>query len=96
MTEPSNPRVEFGDLPPAKGPRSKHRGIAAQLRERPGDWARVDTRPDQTSAENMASAIRRAGIAAYRPAGAFQSAVRGCDVWARCVDADARPLRRVV
>lgn len=64
-----------------------HREIAAQLRTRPGEWARI--RDDGTS--QAASYINKGTVAAYQPAGDYEAVSRRntdgktFTVWARYV-----------
>ncbi|MBA2951458.1 hypothetical protein [Streptomyces himalayensis] len=72
------------------GGRGRHAEIAAQLKERPGEWAKVLTFASSETARSMAYSIRYAArLAAYRPAGAFEAVSRKVDgetcVYARYV-----------
>ncbi|MEU5683635.1 hypothetical protein DEJ48_36885 [Streptomyces venezuelae] len=69
---------------------------AAALRDRPGEWAHVDTHPNSNRASNQAHRIRTGKLAAFRPAGAFEATIRtdddeAIDVYARYVGATATP-----
>lgn len=70
----------------------KHASIAALLRERPGEWARVLTPPKATSARTMAYSIRMAIMPCYGPAGSFEAKSRTvdgqCHVYARYIGGD--------
>ncbi len=48
-----------------------HDAIAAQLRQRPGEWALIHIK--HTTPRTMSEDIMSAKIKAYRPAGAFES-----------------------
>lgn len=57
--------------------RISHAIIAAQLRERQGQWALVNTKPSASKAAGLAYAIRNAvNLKHYRPAGAFEAVAR--------------------
>lgn len=92
----SQPTITFEPLPKnnwkGRGPRGKHAAIAAQLRERPGDWAHILTLPATNSANSMAYAIRNGNLGAYTPAGAYEAKSRTIDgerrVYARYVGGD--------
>lgn len=83
---PQTSAVKFGELPPAgRESQIQHvREAVAELKARPGEWAIVARKPKQTSANSFARKVRD-GIGSWRPAGAFEAAVRGTDVWARYV-----------
>lgn len=65
----------------------KHQRIAAKLKERPGEWARVLCAVYPSNA----TAISTARIKAYAPAGAYEAVTRTVkdtgrfDIWARYV-----------
>lgn len=69
-----------------------HPGVAEQARQAPGTWVKVSVYTSTDSASGVATAIRRAGIKAYAPAGAYQAANTraddGCPVWVRFVGRD--------
>jgi hypothetical protein len=69
------------DPPPPKS-RVRWLGEATDLRGRPRKWARIAERPTTVAAENMASGIRRADLAAFHPRGAFDARSQGPIVWA--------------
>jgi hypothetical protein len=84
--------IEFREPPePGRaGPRAKHAAIAAQLHERPGQWALVDHRASSALAASAANDIRNArNLRAYEPAGSFEAVSRTEDgahnVYARYV-----------
>ena len=67
--------IEFVNEPPK--PHSTHRsgkhaGIAAKLRARPGEWALILRAASPTIAEQ----IRKGGLVAFRPAGAYEAVSR--------------------
>jgi hypothetical protein len=77
-------RIKFEDPPARRGggawsPKGTHEIIAAKLRERPGEWARIQALPSVQSAAGQAHA----------PAGSFESKSRTVDgesrVYARYV-----------
>lgn len=80
---------EFGELPPAhKGGRpvgSASERIAAALREKPGQWAKLGAYENTNVASARASQIRGGRFTAWQPAGAFEVTCRGGDLWARYV-----------
>lgn len=87
--------VTFEPLPHAqsgKGGRStKHTAIAAELKARPGEWARIETSTSPNAASSMANHISGARLKAYAPAGSFEAVSRTVDgeyrVYARYVGA---------
>lgn len=91
---PSAPK--FGELPPAsekegatRGRPDRLLGIAAALRERPGEWAIIGTYASPRTAMNTA-ANARAGSYAMRAFGpGFETAVRDCDLWVRYVGGES-------
>jgi len=81
-------KIEFGDLPSGMrgGVESPHSEIAAELRARPGEWARVLT----GAPPNTTTRIKKGMTVAYRPAGTFDATARSIkrnrgDIWARYV-----------
>lgn len=72
--------ITFEDLPPApKGGRAPSRLnqiIAAQLRERPGEWAHVRTRDSSTRAASLAYHIRVGTSPVFQPKGTYEAASR--------------------
>lgn len=68
--------VAFGELPAPGRRRTTHSLIAAQLRQRPGEWALIATRATPGNASSTAQAIRTARLSSYAPRGAFESAAR--------------------
>lgn len=84
--------MKWEDPPGAKrgeGAQGKHIIIAAELRGRPGAWARVATYRNQRTAGSIAYGIRKGIQRAYEPAGAFEAVSRsdseGYQVYARYV-----------
>jgi hypothetical protein len=74
--------------------RGRHTAIAAELKARPGEWAKVlvDTNLSQSSQ------IRNGLYKAYQPAGSFEAVARNarnvdgrvrCDIYARYVGGEA-------
>jgi hypothetical protein len=89
----NQPAITFEPLPPHRGRKRtgyvrKHAAIAALLRERPGDWARILTLSANNSAAAMAYAITAGKLSAY-PAGAFEAK-------SRTVDGESRVYARYV
>lgn len=90
MTEP---KVEFGELPPdgrgEREPNGKWAQIAEALRVRPGVWAKVHAIAEsapRTGAGNVVSGIKHGTITrAMLPSGSFEAVSRGRDIWARYV-----------
>jgi hypothetical protein len=70
-------KVVFEPLPPRAQGYTRHIEVAAQLRERPGQWARVSECSSGDSARTMVYRIRHAIVKAYAPAGAFEAEWRG-------------------
>lgn len=75
--------------PPASavdGRRStSHEHLADALRDRPGEWALIARYQTRDRASSVASHIRRGRAAAWEPAGAFEAAFDGGDLYARYV-----------
>jgi hypothetical protein len=71
------------------GGAKRHAEVAAQLKSRPGEWARVAAFDKDTRSRTYAHYIRRGGLAAYRPDGSFEAVSRTVDgeyrVYARYV-----------
>lgn len=65
---PSKPRLA--------APPGHHAKVAAELKEHPGEWARIGLYGSPSSAAAMAQGIRKGQLAAYRPAGAFEAVSR--------------------
>lgn len=56
---------------------------AAEMRERPGEWAQFPSQPTPRAAYNLADNIRRGRLVAFAPAGTFEAIARKHSVWAR-------------
>jgi hypothetical protein len=72
------------ETPPAQrrgtGQRTgKHFEAAEKLRARPGEWGVVAICSTPSSSASLAYLIRRGGLAAYRPKGAFEAVSRTVD-----------------
>lgn len=82
-------KIKFQDPPRSKtgsDATARHEDIAAQLKDRPGEWALILENVSPSAAGN----IRRGMTRAYRPAGSFETAARKsaggkADIWARYV-----------
>lgn len=57
--------------------------IAAELRSRPMEWARLDD--IGTNPRSYVTHIRKGRMSAFRPAGTFEAKVAGGQLWARYV-----------
>lgn len=79
--------IAFGELPPRSAAYTKHAPIAAELREHPGQWARIARYAQASTAQQVAYKIRHAHLKSYAPAGAYEAEWRregaGGAVWAR-------------
>lgn len=95
----SKVKIEFGELPGrgntspnGKAGPGKHRQIADQLKNAPGQWAQIDTRKSVSAASCMAAQIRSAYYSAYAPKGSYEAAARTVNgerqVWARYIGED--------
>lgn len=62
----STPRLDYG----------AHLGVAAALRLRPGEWARVGAYMSPETSASVAYAIKSAVTRAYLPAGSFEAVAR--------------------
>ncbi|MHA4776033.1 hypothetical protein L1085_016175 [Streptomyces sp. MSC1_001] len=73
--------INFEPLPDDRRGANKrrHTETAAQLRERPGEWAHIFSMGSVTSATSRAYDIQNGRIAAYRPPGAFEARSRTAD-----------------
>lgn len=74
---------EWSDPPPHAKANPRYREIAKTLRERPGEWLKVDT--DRSRLSTFVWAIRTGRIAAFRPTGDFEAVTREGGVWVRYV-----------
>lgn len=75
--------IRFEDPPPGREHvrQQSHAIIAAQLRERPGQWALVATKATSHKAAALAYAIRTArNLRHYAPAGAYEAVARSVRV----------------
>lgn len=72
--------LEWADPPPGKGARyavpRKHHETAAQLKAKPGLWARVLVSDRDRAMRIAAHQIKNGQLAAYRPARAFEAVSR--------------------
>jgi hypothetical protein len=80
----TQPKVEFGELPPKAhdgGRRRKYMDVAEALRARPGEWAKFipDARPDA-----FVNAVRQGGLSAFR-VGEFEAKLRDGQAWVRYI-----------
>jgi hypothetical protein len=69
-------------------PDRKNRGIcwtseSSELRQNPGRWALLTTKPTPRAAWSTVWAINTGHLTAFRPAGHFEAYSRGTDVYAR-------------
>lgn len=85
----SAPKVEFGDLPGHTTFRTEWQAVAAELKDHIGQWAKVAHKETQSAASGLATNIKAGRLAAFRPAGHFEAAMRGTDVWARYVGGES-------
>lgn len=81
--------IVFEDLPPRARGYTKHATTAAELRGKPGQWARVSQHATSDSARQNVYRIRNGLLVPYAPAGAYEAEwrrVKGqCLVYARYV-----------
>lgn len=85
--------IRFEELPPdARGgrlPSPMSQDIAAQLTERPGEWAHIRSGATPARAASLAHHVRAGTSRAFRPKGAFEAKSRTVDgqfrVYARYV-----------
>ncbi|WP_030566008.1 hypothetical protein [Streptomyces aureocirculatus] len=87
--------ARFVPLPDKRSAHATHE-TAKVLRDRPTEWAHVDTHPNSNRASNQAHRIRTGKLAAFRPAGAFEATIRNdheetFDVYARYIGPTATP-----
>lgn len=87
--------IVFEEPPASKrGTKSiHHRRIAAVLRDRPGEWARVRTGTTRSSVDACAHQIRTGRLVPYGPARSFEAVARTMEngqyvVYARYVGED--------
>lgn len=85
----SAPKVEFGELPGHTAVRTEWQAVAAELKARVGQWGKVAHKETQSAAGGLATNIKAARLAAFRPVGHFEAVTRGTDVWARYVGGES-------
>lgn len=71
--------VVFEDLPETRGAGgrpSRHLQIAALLRDRPQEWARIQVSRSRSGADSVAHQIRNGLIPAYLPAKQYEAKAR--------------------
>lgn len=89
MTVLNHIRFEEPPAKSASATKTKHQKIVEKLVKRPGEWALIAAYTTPASMNSMAYVIRRGGLKAYEPAGAFEAVARTTDgkhrVWARYV-----------
>ena len=83
MSETGVSPVEWGELPSGRRCTTDWEPIAAALRERPGQWAKVTTLATLPAARSCAHHIRLGRNSCFQHG--FEAHARGCDVWARYV-----------
>ncbi|MFI6469896.1 hypothetical protein ACIBL5_06475 [Streptomyces sp. NPDC050516] len=81
--------VRFEPLPAQHRSQEAHQA-AADLRERPGEWAHLVTLKNLNRATNLGHRIRTGKHVAFRPAGTFEARARSvgdgtADVYARYI-----------
>ena len=77
----TSPTVIFEDLPQSKragGRPSRHATIAAALRDRPQEWARIHVSTSRSGAYSVAHQVRHGLLPAYLPARHYEA--KGCTV----------------
>lgn len=74
--------VTFGDIPNRD---TRWAPVAAALRERPGEWAKVEFEGTDSSCRSTASHIKKGVLKSFRPAGAFEAKTVNYELWARYV-----------
>jgi hypothetical protein len=81
--------MKWQDVPPTdrshNGRPIKWQKEAAELRANPKRWALLTTAVSRPRAAQTALRIRNGVSRAFGPAGTFEAAARGCDVYARYV-----------
>lgn len=85
-------RIYFEEPPPRQTRpmgSTKNEQIAAKLRKRPGDWAKIGTYGSASSMNSVAHQIRHGKLTPYTPEGSFEAVARTVggkhNVWARYV-----------
>jgi hypothetical protein len=71
-----NNGIVWEDPPPPERAINEWAAIGEQLKSRPGEWARVTTRPKAHDARMVASRINNDGYARLRTLGRFEAAAR--------------------
>lgn len=66
----------------------KHFDVAQRLRDEPGKWFALTSRPTLAAAWSFAYQIGTGRRAAFRPAGSFQGRTEGTCVFARFIQAE--------
>ena len=69
----------FEEPPPAaRGARhrSAHTGYAAQMREHPGQWARIVVANSRAAADSLAYQVKTGRLRAYLPSGSYEAVAR--------------------
>lgn len=88
-----SPKISFEEPPQSSAGRSRaewHINLAAQLRSRPGEWAKIR---DGGTGRGLAGVINRASVEVYAPRGSFEAVSRQrkddqIDIYARYVGED--------
>jgi hypothetical protein len=81
---PAEELIEFRDLPP----RGQRQGVAwhyllEPLLKRPGQWARIHIAESPDQAMNAQHNLHRRNVTIPMPAGDWEFASRGCEVYAK-------------
>jgi hypothetical protein len=76
--------VEWREPTPNIRGEGKYSQAAAELRANPGKWAVIKKCSSDSVARNIAHAIRRRGLKAFK-SGGFEAVARGVEVFARFV-----------
>ncbi|MFI8976843.1 hypothetical protein ACIGO9_28450 [Nocardia asteroides] len=76
------PRISTGGRPPA------HTDKAEMLRNHPEKWGLITIAASPKTAASQAHNIRTGQLRAFVPAGEFEAAARGCEVYARYAPKD--------
>lgn len=84
-----NKRLTWEDPPSRGGARAEFAPIAAKLRARKGQWAKVSQYEKSSTSASVAFMIRNGGITSFQPAGAYEAVARTVEgehwVWARYI-----------
>ena len=83
---PPTANIEWAEPPARRNGKgnSKWLPVIAELKKRPGQWAKITTLGSSTTAHNLAREIQR-GAGHWGNEGTFEAAGRGCDVYARYI-----------